>query len=73
MAIEAFEFHEVETCRRPPDLREIECSDHLLRRENFLVAMCPAEPHKVVPHCGRQITHGPVGIDAERAVPFRQL
>ena len=73
VAVEAFQLGEIEARRRAADLRQVEGRDHLLGREDFLVAMAPAEPHQIVAHRRRQVAHGPVGIDAERAVALGKL
>ena len=73
MAVEIFQLGEIEARRRAADLRQIERGDHLLGREDLLVAMRPAEPDQIVAHRRRQIAHGAVGIDAERAVALGQL
>ena len=52
---------------------QVERVDHLLGREDLLVAMAPAEPDQVVAQRRRQVAHGAVGLDAERAVAFRQF
>ncbi len=54
-------------------LVEIERLDHLLGRKNLLVAVAPAEADEIVAQRLGQIAHGPVGVDAERAVALRQL
>ena len=56
-----------------PICGQVEGRDHLLGREDFLVAVAPAEPHQVVAHRRRQVAHGAIGIDAERAVTLREL
>ena len=73
VAIEAFELGKVETRRRAPDLRQIEGCHHLLGREDFLIAVAPAQPHEIIAHSGRQISHRPVRIHAERAMPLGQF
>ena len=73
VAVEALELGEVEARRRASDLRQIERRDHLLGREDFLVAVAPAEPHQVIAHGGGKVPHRPIGIDAERAVPLGEL
>ena len=49
VAVEVLELGEVEARRRAPDRGEVERLDHLLRREDLLVAVAPAEPDEVVP------------------------
>ena len=73
MAVEVFQLGEIEPRRRAADRRQVEGVDHLLRREDLLVAVAPAEPHQIVAQRRRQIAHRPIGIDAERAVALRQL
>ncbi len=73
VAVEAFELGEIEARRRAADLRQVEGRDHFLGREDFLIAVAPAEPHQIVAHRRRQIAHRPVGIDAERAVALGKL
>ncbi len=73
MAVQRLELDEVEARRRAADGVEAERVDHLLRREHLLVAMSPTQAHEVVPQRFRQESHGAVGLDAERAMAFRQL
>ena len=73
MAVEVFELGKIEPRRRAADLRQLERRDHLLGRKHLLVAVAPAEPDEVIAHGGRQIAHGPIGIDAERAVALGEL
>ncbi len=73
MAIEALELGKIEARGRASDLRQIEGRHHLLGREDFLVAVAPAQPHKIITQGRRQISHGPVRIDPERAVALGQF
>src|SRR5262249_61948661 len=50
MAVEIFQLGEVEPRRRTSDLRKVEGGDHLLGREDFLIAMAPAEPNQIIAH-----------------------
>ena len=52
---------------------EIEGLDHLLRREELLIPMAPAQAHQIVAQGGGQIAHGPVGVDPERPVALGEL
>src|SRR4029077_18088496 len=52
MSIEIFKFGEIKSRRRAADLRQIEGRDHFLSREDFLIAMAPAQPHQVVAQRG---------------------
>ena len=72
-AVEVFELGEIEARGRAADGVEVEPLDGLLRRENLVVAMAPAEPREIIAHRGRQIAHGAVSLDAERAVPLGKL
>ena len=73
MAVEALELGEIEPRRRAADLRQIERLDHLLGRENLLVAMAPAEPDQIVAQRRRQVAQSAIGIDAECAVALGEL
>ena len=42
-------------------------------RENLVVAVAPAEPREIIAHRVRQIAHGAVGLDTERAMPLGEL
>src|SRR5829696_2965697 len=73
VAVEVLELSEIEPRRRAADLVEGEGVDHLVRREDLLVAVAPAEPDEVVAQRRRQIAKRAVGIDAERPVALREL
>src|SRR5882757_6780450 len=73
MAIEVLQLCEIETCRRAPDLRQIECCNHFVRGKNLLVAMSPAKPDQIITHRLRQVAHGPIGIDPKRPMAFGEL
>ena len=73
MAVEIFELGEIEAGRRLADSIQAEPLDHLFGREDLVVAMAPAEAREIVAHRLGQIAHGPIGLDAERAMALRQL
>ena len=73
MAVEVFQFGEVETGGGAADTAEIEGIDHFLRGKYLLVAMAPSEPDQVVAQRRRQIAEGAVGFDAQRPMAFRQF
>ena len=73
VAVETFELGEIEPRRRAADLRQVERRDHLLGRDDLLVAMAPAEPDQIIAQRRRQIAHGAIGVDAERTVALRQF
>ena len=73
VAVEVFELGEIEARRRAADVVEIERLDHLLGREDLLVAVAPAQADEIVAQRVGQVAHGAVGVDAERAVALRQL
>ena len=56
-----------------PTRAEIEGLDHLLCREDLLVAMRPAEPHEIVAQRHGQIAEPAIGIDPERAMALGEL
>ncbi len=73
VAVEILELGEIEARGRAADLRQVERGDHLLGGKNLLVAMTPAEPHEIVAHGSRQVAHGAVGVDAERAMALGEF
>ena len=73
MAVHVLELGEVEARGRAADRRQVEGGDDLVGGEELLVAMAPAEPHEIVAQGRRQVAHGAIGVDAERAVALRQL
>src|SRR3954453_17072828 len=73
MAVQAFQFGEVEAGGRPAYARQVESGDHLLGRKYFLVAVAPSKPYEVIAERGGQISHCAISIDAERAMAFRKL
>ena len=48
-------------------------ADHLPGGEDLVVAMAPAEPRQIIAQALRKEAHGPVGLDAERAMPLGEL
>ncbi len=73
MAVHILELDEIEARRRTADRRKIKSLDHLLSREEFLVAVAPTEPQEIVAQGVRQIAHRAIGVDAERAMALRKL
>ena len=73
VAVEAVELGEVEAGRGAADGVDVEPLDRLLGREDLVVAVAPAEAQQIVAQRLGQIAQLAIGIDAERAVPFRQL
>ena len=73
MAVDVLELGVVEARRRSADGRQIERGDELLGGEELLVAVTPAEPREIVAQRRRQIAHGAVGVDAERAMALGEL
>ena len=65
VAVQILELDEIEARRRPADAIEIEPVDHLVGREDLIIAMAPAEPGQIVAHRFRQIAHGAIGLDAK--------
>ena len=59
--------------RRPADAVQVEPFDRLVGRDDFVVAVAPAEAQQVVAHGRGQIAHVAIGLDAERAVALGQL
>ena len=52
--VEPAQFDQVETCRASVDIADVEQFDHLFAREDFLIAMRPAQADQVVEHRVRQ-------------------
>ena len=73
MRIDAVELGLVEARCTPPDIRDIEPLDRLLKRDDLLVAVAPAQAHQVIAQRFRQVAHLAVGLDADRTMPLRQL
>ncbi len=55
------------------NIGDIKKTDHLLEREDFLVAARPAQPYQIIEHSSRQVPLLFILTDVDRAVAFRQL
>ena len=64
---------EIEARGRPVGLADVEQGDHLLAREDFLVAVRPAEAHQIVQQRMRQEAVVAVLHDADRTMPLAEL
>jgi hypothetical protein len=73
VAVDVGELGEVEAARRLVDVADVEPLDGLLGGEDLGVAVAPAETHEIVAQARRQVAHGAVGLDAERAVALGEL
>src|SRR5690348_2160592 len=74
MAVEVFEFLEVETRRRFADMVEVEPLDRLIAVDDFVVAVPPAQPEQIiVDRFGKHSKLVAIGIDTERSVALRKL
>jgi hypothetical protein len=73
MTVQILELDEIEPCRRASDRIETEPLDHLLGRHDLVVAVAPAEPDEIVAERRRQIAHGAIGIDPERAMTLGEF
>ena len=52
------------------DILDIEQTNHLIRGEDLLVAVRPAEANKIIEHCFRQIALLTVIANIDRPVPL---
>src|SRR6267378_5068437 len=73
MPVQIVELGEIEPCRGAANGIDIEPFDRLLGGDDLFVAMAPAEAKKIIAQGFRQIAEVTIGLDAERAMPFRQL
>ena len=73
MAVHVLELGGIEARGRAADRRQVEGGDQFLFGEELLVTGAPAEPRQVVAQRRRQVAHGAVGVDAERAVALGEL
>src|SRR3546814_8065087 len=74
MAVEILELFEVEARRRAADMGKVEPLGRLRAADDLVVAVPPAEAEEIIVHRFGQIAHlVAIGVDAERAMTFRQL
>src|SRR5262245_54523603 len=71
MAVDVLQLGEIEPGGGTPDAAEIESVDHLLGREDLLIAMAPAKADKIIPKRLGQIAHAAIGLDAQRSMTLR--
>ncbi len=73
MAVEAFQLGEIEAGGRAADAWQVEGGDHFLGGKYLLVAVAPSEPDQVIAQRRRQVSHGAIGIHAQRPVALREF
>src|SRR5689334_13923604 len=73
MAVEAVELREVKPGGGTADSVDVEPLDRLAGRDDFGVAVAPAEPKEIIAQRFRQIAEFTIRVDRERAVALRQL